>query len=152
MRHVVPCFTRSVPSSAHLVVVVAFCLIHRGMVGVCQPRRVAATSTAARVAHELGVKLGQQVGSHVRYECKTSDRTVLKFMTDGILLREIQQDFLLRKVIPPDSTTLNGLLRTRHVRWVRGCASLSGWGESICTRLAVLGDHSGRGARALAVH
>ena len=47
---------------------------------------------------EFGWIGSPQVGSHVRYECKTSDRTVLKFMTDGILLREIQQDFLLRKV------------------------------------------------------
>eukprot|EP00854_Cymbomonas_tetramitiformis_P007652 gene7652-9116_t len=68
-----------------------------GIVGVCQPRRVAATSTAARVAYELGVKLGQEVGSHVRYERMASKKTKLKFMTDGILLRELQADFLLRQ-------------------------------------------------------
>ena len=99
----------------------------RGMVGVCQPRRVAATSTAARVAHELGVRLGQEVGSHVRYECKTSDRTVLKFMTDGILLREIQQDFLLRKVSacgPGGQGCARGLgFRTRAREWEWG----EGW-------------------------
>jgi hypothetical protein len=92
------------------------------MVGVCQPRRVAATSTAARVAYELGVKLGQQVGSHVRYECKTSDCTVLKFMTDGILLREIQQDFLLRKVIPSDSATLH-LPNSCSTSWLPSCGA-----------------------------
>jgi len=69
----------------------------RGRVGICQPRRVAATSTASRVAYELGVKLGNEVGSHVRYSRCMSEKTVLKFMTDGILLREIQNDFLLRQ-------------------------------------------------------
>jgi ATP-dependent RNA helicase DHX37/DHR1 len=44
-----------------------------------------------------GVKLGQEVGSHVRYDRRVSNKTVLKFMTDGILLRELQADFLLRQ-------------------------------------------------------
>ena len=57
-------------------------------VGCTQPRRVAAMSVAARVAEELGWKLGNQVGYSIRFEDCTSERTVLKYMTDGMLLRE----------------------------------------------------------------
>ncbi|XP_033123605.1 pre-mRNA-splicing factor ATP-dependent RNA helicase DHX16-like [Anneissia japonica] len=57
-------------------------------VGCTQPRRVAAMSVAARVADEMGVKLGNEVGYSIRFEDCTSDRTVLKYMTDGMLLRE----------------------------------------------------------------
>ena len=57
-------------------------------IGCTQPRRVAAMSVSARVAEELGVKLGNEVGYSIRFEDCTSDRTVLKYMTDGMLLRE----------------------------------------------------------------
>ncbi|RKP24573.1 P-loop containing nucleoside triphosphate hydrolase protein, partial [Syncephalis pseudoplumigaleata] len=57
-------------------------------VGCTQPRRVAAMSVAARVAEEMGVKLGYEVGYTIRFEDCTSDKTVLKYMTDGSLLRE----------------------------------------------------------------
>lgn len=57
-------------------------------VGCTQPRRVAAMSVAARVAEELGVKVGNEVGYSIRFEDATSDKTVLKYMTDGMLLRE----------------------------------------------------------------
>lgn len=57
-------------------------------VGCTQPRRVAAMSVAARVAEEMGVKLGNEVGYSIRFEDATSDKTVLKYMTDGMLLRE----------------------------------------------------------------
>lgn len=57
-------------------------------VGCTQPRRVAAMSVAARVAEEMGVKLGSEVGYSIRFEDNTSDKTVLKYMTDGMLLRE----------------------------------------------------------------
>ncbi|XP_054162327.1 pre-mRNA-splicing factor ATP-dependent RNA helicase DHX16-like [Oppia nitens] len=57
-------------------------------VGCTQPRRVAAMSVAARVAEEMGVKLGNEVGYSIRFEDCTSERTVLKYMTDGMLLRE----------------------------------------------------------------
>lgn len=57
-------------------------------IGCTQPRRVAAMSVAARVAHEMGVKLGYQVGYSIRFEDCTSERTVIKYMTDGMLLRE----------------------------------------------------------------
>lgn len=57
-------------------------------VGCTQPRRVAAMSVAKRVADEMDVKLGHQVGYSIRFEDCTSDRTVIKYMTDGMLLRE----------------------------------------------------------------
>ncbi|KAK6359778.1 Cyclin-dependent kinase catalytic subunit [Orbilia brochopaga] len=57
-------------------------------VGCTQPRRVAAMSVAARVADEMGVKVGKEVGYSIRFEDQTSDKTVLKYMTDGMLLRE----------------------------------------------------------------
>lgn len=57
-------------------------------IGCTQPRRVAAMSVASRVSEELGVKLGNEVGYSIRFEDCTSERTVLKYMTDGMLLRE----------------------------------------------------------------
>ena len=60
----------------------------RGKVGCTQPRRVAAMSVAARVAQEMDIKLGAEVGYSIRFEDCTSDKTVLKYMTDGMLLRE----------------------------------------------------------------
>ena len=57
-------------------------------VGCTQPRRVAAMSVAARVAEEMGTKVGYEVGYSIRFEDCTSDKTILKYMTDGMLLRE----------------------------------------------------------------
>lgn len=57
-------------------------------VGCTQPRRVAAMSVAARVAEEMGHKLGNEVGYSIRFEDCTSERTIVKYMTDGMLLRE----------------------------------------------------------------
>ncbi|XP_075962833.1 pre-mRNA-splicing factor ATP-dependent RNA helicase DHX16 [Anarhichas minor] len=57
-------------------------------IGCTQPRRVAAMSVASRVAQEMSVKLGNEVGYSIRFEDCTSERTVLKYMTDGMLLRE----------------------------------------------------------------
>ncbi|RLN81331.1 hypothetical protein BBJ28_00022013 [Nothophytophthora sp. Chile5] len=59
-----------------------------GKIGCTQPRRVAAMSVAARVAQEMDVKLGNEVGYSIRFEDCTSDKTVIKYMTDGMLLRE----------------------------------------------------------------
>lgn len=59
-----------------------------GKIGCTQPRRVAAMSVAKRVAEEMEVKLGSKVGYAIRFEDCTSDETVIKYMTDGILLRE----------------------------------------------------------------
>ncbi|KAK1586599.1 hypothetical protein Q3G72_004115 [Acer saccharum] len=58
-------------------------------VGCTQPRRVAAMSVATRVSQEMGVKLGHEVGYSIRFEDCTSPHTVIKYMTDGMLLREI---------------------------------------------------------------
>ena len=60
----------------------------KGMIGCTQPRRVACMEVSSRVAQEMGVKLGNEVGYSVRFENKTSDRTKLKYLTDGMLLRE----------------------------------------------------------------
>ncbi len=62
------------------------------MIGVTQPRRIAATSVAARVASEVGTPLGTEVGYQIRFEDRTSAATYVKFMTDGILVAEIQGD------------------------------------------------------------
>src|SRR5687767_11137567 len=67
------------------------------LIGVTQPRRIAATSVAARVASELECPLGGAVGYQIRFEDKSSAATRVKFMTDGILLAEIQGDRLLRR-------------------------------------------------------
>ncbi|KAI1448120.1 P-loop containing nucleoside triphosphate hydrolase protein [Annulohypoxylon stygium] len=60
----------------------------RGLIGCTQPRRVAAMSVAKRVAEEMEVKLGSTVGYAIRFEDCTSKDTVIKYMTDGVLLRE----------------------------------------------------------------
>jgi ATP-dependent helicase HrpA len=67
------------------------------LIGVTQPRRIAATSVAARVASELGCSLGNEVGYQIRFEDRSNERTRLKFVTDGILLAQIQADPLLRR-------------------------------------------------------
>lgn len=59
-----------------------------GQIGCTQPRRVAAMSVAQRVSTEMGVELGQEVGYSIRFEDVTSDKTMIKYMTDGVLLRE----------------------------------------------------------------
>ncbi|KAF2672390.1 P-loop containing nucleoside triphosphate hydrolase protein [Microthyrium microscopicum] len=66
-------------------------------VAVTQPRRVAATSVAARVAQELECTLGQEVGYSIRFEDVTSEATRIKFLTDGLLLREALVDPLLSR-------------------------------------------------------
>jgi len=58
------------------------------MIGCTQPRRVAAMSVAARVVEEMNKKLGNEVGYSIRFEDCTSERTIVKYMTDGMLLRE----------------------------------------------------------------
>lgn len=67
-----------------------------GRIACTQPRRVAATSVARRVAEELNVSLGREVGCKIRFADQTSDDTVIKFMTDGMLLAELQADPELR--------------------------------------------------------
>lgn len=62
-----------------------------------QPRRVAAMSVAKRVADEMDVKLGEEVGYNIRFEDNTGPRTILKYMTDGMLLREAMNDHNLSR-------------------------------------------------------
>ena len=66
--------------------------IQRKLVACTQPRRVAAMSVAQRVANEMDVTLGDQVGYSIRFEDVTSQKTILKYMTDGMLLREAMND------------------------------------------------------------
>ena len=68
----------------------------RGRIGCTQPRRVAAMSISRRVAEELGVTWGREVGCKMRFNDDTGRDTRIKFMTDGILLAEIQSDPMLR--------------------------------------------------------
>ncbi|KAF7917419.1 uncharacterized protein EAE98_010182 [Botrytis deweyae] len=58
-------------------------------IGVTQPRRVAAMSVAQRVSEEMGCKIGNEVGYAIRFEDCTSDKTLIKYMTDGHLLKEV---------------------------------------------------------------
>lgn len=67
------------------------------MIGITQPRRISAVGVALRVAEEMGEKIGDIVGYKIRFDEKISHRTILKFMTDGILLMEHQHDPLLEE-------------------------------------------------------
>lgn len=66
-----------------------------GRIGCTQPRRIAASSLARRVAGELSCECGAQVGYKVRFDDRTAENTVVKFMTDGILLAETRDDPML---------------------------------------------------------
>jgi len=68
----------------------------RGMIGHTQPRRLAARAVATRIAQECQTELGTAVGFSVRFTDQVSDSTLVKLMTDGILLREITKDRFLR--------------------------------------------------------
>lgn len=69
----------------------------RGLIGHTQPRRLAARSVAARVAEEIGTPLGELVGYQVRFEDHSNEQSLIKLMTDGILLAETQHDRFLEK-------------------------------------------------------
>jgi len=68
-----------------------------GLIGHTQPRRIAARAVAARIAQELKTTVGAGVSYKIRFSDKTSENTLIKLMTDGILLAEIQTDRLLKK-------------------------------------------------------
>ena len=68
----------------------------QGLIGHTQPRRIAASSTAKRIAQEVGTQIGGRVGYKVRFTDKVARDTVIKLMTDGILLAETQGDPMLR--------------------------------------------------------
>src|ERR671915_75865 len=69
----------------------------RGMIGHTQPRRIAARAVAERIAEELRSPLGEAVGWKVRFTDQVGDTTLVKLMTDGVLLAEIARDRLLRQ-------------------------------------------------------
>lgn len=69
----------------------------QGLIGHTQPRRIAARSVASRVAEELTTPLGELVGYQVRFEDQSTDKTLIKLMTDGILLSETQHDRFLNR-------------------------------------------------------
>ncbi|KAJ1992016.1 putative ATP-dependent RNA helicase DHR1 [Dimargaris cristalligena] len=68
-----------------------------GMIGITQPRRVAAVSMARRVAEELDLTGTSKVAHQIRYDTTADPETAIKFMTDGVLLRELSQDLLLSR-------------------------------------------------------
>ena len=76
----------------------------RGTIGHTQPRRLAARTVAQRIADELATPLGESVGYTVRFTDQASDRTLIKLMTDGILLAEIQRD---RRLLRYDTLILD---------------------------------------------
>lgn len=104
-----------------------------GLVGVTQPRRVAAVSTARRVAEELNLP-PNRVSHQIRYDGTVSPQTSLKFMTDGVLLRELASDLLLTKysVVIVDEAhersvntdvligMLSRVVKLRASRWLEG--------------------------------
>jgi len=69
-----------------------------GLVILCEPRRLAARAAARRIADELGVRLGEEVGYHVRFDARCGPRTRILVVTDGILLRRLQEDPFLEGV------------------------------------------------------
>ncbi len=69
----------------------------RGLIGHTQPRRLAARTVASRVAEELKVPFGEQVGYQVRFTDQVTEKTLVKLMTDGILLAETQNDRFLNR-------------------------------------------------------
>jgi len=69
----------------------------RGMIGHTQPRRIAARSIASRLADELGTQVGSWVGYKIRFQDQTAPQTLVKLMTDGVLLAETQHDRQLRQ-------------------------------------------------------
>lgn len=95
----------------------------RGGIAHTQPRRLAARTVAARIASELGVTLGSEVGYAVRFSDQTSARTVVKVMTDGLLLNEIQRDRRLSRyecVIVDEAHE-----RSLNVDFILGCLKLA---------------------------
>ena len=105
-----------------------------GKIAITQPRRVAARSLSMRLCEEMNVKLGEEVGYQIRYETQNiSKKTEIKFVTDGILLKELENDSLLSEysVIIIDEAherTINSdlligfisqILKIRYILWRR---------------------------------
>ncbi|XP_056016865.1 ATP-dependent RNA helicase DHX33-like [Ostrea edulis] len=94
------------------------------IIAITQPRRVAAITISQRVAEEQGTELGQRVGYCVRFEDVTSENTKIKYMTDGMLLREAILDPLLKSPLPH---------ATHIFVLVNKDISLFGLGSILCT-------------------
>lgn len=104
-----------------------------GLIGMTQPRRVAAVSMARRVAEELQLP-SHRVSYQIRYDATSSPHTQIKFMTDGVLLRELAQDLTLSKysVVIVDEAhersvntdvligMLSRVVKLREKRWIDG--------------------------------
>ena len=90
-----------------------------GMIGHTQPRRIAARSLAARVAHELGSAIGHAVGYKVRFGDKVGPNSYIKLMTDGILLAELEHD---RRLLAYDTLIIDEAHeRSLNIDLVLGC-------------------------------
>ena len=93
-----------------------------GRIGCTQPRRIAAAALAARLAAECGCACGKEVGYKVRFDDRTDDSTVIKFMTDGILLAESRGD---RDLLQYDCIILDEVHeRTLNIDFLLGCVKL----------------------------
>ncbi len=95
-----------------------------GRIACTQPRRVAAMSVSRRVAEEMNVGWGREVGCKVRFDDRTSKRTIVKFMTDGILLAEVQGDPSIREydtviIVEAHERSLNIDFLLGHLRRLR---------------------------------
>lgn len=97
------------------------------VIGITQPRRVAAVTVAKRVAEECEVELGQKVGYSIRFEDVTSSSTRIKYMTDGLLLRLVK---IFDKIVGPLVHILNF--------WKIQCNSLSPSGDQSCIFHSIL--------------
>src|SRR5208282_1527222 len=86
-------------------------MLGQGQVVILQPRRLATRLLAARVAQELGVPLGQEVGYQIRFENVTSAKTKIRFVTEGVLLRQMIDDPQLKGV----STLVFDEFHERHL-------------------------------------
>ena len=74
-------------------------LFRDGVIGITQPRRVAAITVAKRVSEERGTRIGEEVGYSVRFDECCSANTSIKFLTDGMLLREAMIDQALSRYV-----------------------------------------------------
>lgn len=86
------------------------------MVACTQPRKVAAAAAAERVASEMDVNLGEEVGYGVRFENVTTDTTRLRYMSDGLLLREAMEDGTFSKYVSDHDQILLDLLLINNNR------------------------------------
>src|SRR5690349_6093805 len=97
-----PCAVLRAPTGAGKTTRVPPALLDAGLAGdrailMLEPRRLAARAAARRIAFERGWKVGQEVGFHVRFDRQTSERTRILVLTEGLLVRYLQDDPFLEK-------------------------------------------------------